>query len=85
MDNKTENELFRKSGCLIKIRSLYPALPKVHKRIADLVLDDPKQIIGLTITEFANKVDASEASIIVVVVVRSMRVTKTSFWGLSNR
>jgi DNA-binding MurR/RpiR family transcriptional regulator len=64
MDNKTEKELFGKSGCLIKIRSLYPALPKVHKRIADLVLDRPKKIIGLTITEFANKVDASEASII---------------------
>lgn len=51
-------------GCLLKIRSLYPSLAKVHKRIATGILDDPKRIVSMPVTELAELVGASEASIV---------------------
>lgn len=49
---------------LLKVRSLYPSLAKVHKRIADGILADPKQIVSLPVTELAKMVGVSEASIV---------------------
>jgi RpiR family carbohydrate utilization transcriptional regulator len=51
-------------GCLLKIRSLYPSLPKVHRSIADRILDNPQQIIKLSVTELAAGANASQASIV---------------------
>jgi RpiR family transcriptional regulator, carbohydrate utilization regulator len=51
-------------GCLLKIRSLYPSLPKVHRRIADRILETPQAIIKLPVTELAASADASEASVV---------------------
>jgi len=51
-------------GCLLKIRSLYPSMPKVHKRIAEKILKSPQEIIKLPVTVLAASVGVSEASIV---------------------
>jgi DNA-binding MurR/RpiR family transcriptional regulator len=52
------------AGCLLKIRSMYPSFAKVHKRIADAILENPQQITKLPVTELAQLVKASEASVV---------------------
>jgi len=51
-------------GCLIKIRSVYPSLAKVNKRIADRILENPREVITLPVTELAERAEASEASVV---------------------
>ena len=52
------------AGCLLRIRSLYRSMAKVHKRIADRILENPQQTIRLPVTELASMADASEASVV---------------------
>jgi len=52
------------TGFIIKLRSLYPSLAKVHKRIARKILDNPRSIIAMPVTELARQADASEASVV---------------------
>ena len=53
-----------KPGSLIRIRSLLPSLAKVHKRIAEIILEDPGRIIHLSVTELADRATESEASVV---------------------
>jgi RpiR family transcriptional regulator, carbohydrate utilization regulator len=53
-----------KTGCLIKLRSILPSLAKVHRRIAELILEDPGGTIQISVTELAGQVQASEASVV---------------------
>jgi len=43
---------------------MYPSLAKVHKRIADGILEDPRVVISMTVTELADVAGASEASVV---------------------
>jgi DNA-binding MurR/RpiR family transcriptional regulator len=51
-------------GCLIRIRSVYPSLAKVHKRIADRILEAPRNVVTMPVTELAELAGASEASVV---------------------
>jgi RpiR family carbohydrate utilization transcriptional regulator len=53
-------------GCLLRIRSIYPSLGKVHKRIADRILKDPRAVVTLPVTELAEGAQASEASVVLL-------------------
>lgn len=48
---------------LNSIRISYNTFTPLQKRIADYVLEDPKRVISLGISEFAEKVDSGEATI----------------------
>jgi RpiR family transcriptional regulator, carbohydrate utilization regulator len=52
------------AGCLLRIRSQYRSMAKVHKRIANRILENPQQTIRLPVTELASMADASEASVV---------------------
>ncbi len=49
---------------ILVIKSLYPTLHKVEKRIADCILSDPENFINLTIAEIALKTDSAHSSIV---------------------
>ena len=49
---------------LIKIRGAYSTLRKVEKRIANAIFQDPEQVIKLSVTELAEKSEASESSVV---------------------
>lgn len=51
-------------GCLIRIRSAYPSLAKVLKRIADRILSNPRGVVTMSVTELAELADSSEASVV---------------------
>jgi DNA-binding MurR/RpiR family transcriptional regulator len=46
------------------IRSMRPAMGEVTGRAADFILENPEEVLGLSLTEFAERVDASEGLII---------------------
>jgi DNA-binding MurR/RpiR family transcriptional regulator len=46
------------------ITNLYPTLNKVEKKIADLILSDPENLVHLTISEIAVKIDVAHSSIV---------------------
>lgn len=48
---------------LTEVKASYAFLSKVETRIADLLLGDPQQFIGLTITELSEKAAVSQGSI----------------------
>lgn len=50
-------------GILSSIRISYNTFTPLQRRIADYVLEDPKRVISLGISEFAEKVDSGEATI----------------------
>ena len=52
------------TGCLIRIRSAYPSMAKVHRRIADRILSIPRGIVTMPVTELAELAGASEASVV---------------------
>ena len=49
---------------LIKIRGAYSTLKKTEKRIANVVLQNPEEVINLSVTELAEKSSASESSVV---------------------
>jgi RpiR family carbohydrate utilization transcriptional regulator len=49
---------------ILVIKSLYPSLHRVEKRIADSILVNPERIIYLSITQLANELDIAESSIV---------------------
>jgi RpiR family carbohydrate utilization transcriptional regulator len=51
-------------NCLLRIRSVYPSLARVHRRIADRILENPRGIVTMPVTELAELAEASEASIV---------------------
>lgn len=52
------------TGCLIRIRSAYPSMAKVHRRIADRILSNPRGTVTMPVTELAELAGASEASVV---------------------
>lgn len=48
----------------ITINSLYPSFHKVEKKIADYILDHTKEVIELSIQQFASKLNIAESSIV---------------------
>ena len=52
------------TGCLIRIRSAYPSLAKVHRRIADCILSNPRRVVTMPVTELAELAGASQASVV---------------------
>ncbi|MFT9486952.1 MurR/RpiR family transcriptional regulator [Tepidibacillus infernus] len=57
-----EQEL-KTSSVLSKIRGIYSSLSSKEKTIADYILKNPKEIIHLSITEFADNSQVAEATI----------------------
>lgn len=49
--------------CLAKIRSLYSRFSEKETKIADYILNDPKNIIHLTITQFAEELDVADSTV----------------------
>ncbi|MEW9502011.1 MurR/RpiR family transcriptional regulator [Jeotgalibacillus marinus] len=49
--------------CLTKIRSLYPSFSEKDRKIADFILKDPKHIIHLTITQFAEELEVADSTV----------------------
>ena len=50
--------------CGLKIRAVYAALKTAERKAADFVLQFPEEIKDLTIVEFAQKAQCSEATIV---------------------
>ena len=46
------------------ISSLYPTLNKVEKRIADFIISDPENLVHLTISDIAAKIEVARSSIV---------------------
>lgn len=59
MDNNTSVK-----NILIKGRFLIPSLPKSEKKAAKLLLNDPAGIVNITLAEYAERADCSQASIL---------------------
>jgi len=51
-------------GILSRLMALRPALPSTAARIADVVLQQPEEIVHMSITEVAERASASEGSVV---------------------
>jgi DNA-binding MurR/RpiR family transcriptional regulator len=51
-------------NALARIRIAYPTLAKGARRIADFVLDDPGQVVRMSVTELSEATESSEGSVI---------------------
>jgi len=51
-------------GGIPRIRSEYSSLPPSEKKVADYVLENPENIIYLSVSELADKVNVSDSTII---------------------
>ncbi|MBI5966334.1 MAG: MurR/RpiR family transcriptional regulator [Deltaproteobacteria bacterium] len=49
---------------LLKIKGAYRTFRKAERRIADFILKNPEEVINLSITELAEKSEASESSVV---------------------
>jgi len=49
---------------LLKIKGAYAIFRKAERRIADFILKNPEEVINLSITELAEKSEASESSVV---------------------
>ena len=49
--------------CLAKIRSLYSNFSEKESKIADFILNDPRYIIHLTITQFAEELNIADSTV----------------------
>lgn len=50
-------------GCLARLRGIFPALTAAEGRVAETILENPQQIIHLSITELADRANSAEATI----------------------
>ena len=48
----------------VRIRSVYGALPRSERKVADYVLDHPDEIIHASVTDLAQKLEVSESTIV---------------------
>lgn len=51
-------------NCLVAIRSRYPDMHHVEKKIADFILNEPEKAVNMTVAQVAEKVNAAESSIV---------------------
>ena len=50
--------------CIVKIRSLYPSMSIVEKKVADYILLHPDEVVFMTVAQLASKIGTAESSII---------------------
>jgi RpiR family carbohydrate utilization transcriptional regulator len=51
-------------NALARIRVAFPGMAKGAKRIAEYVLENPNEVVGMSVTEIAEATDSSEGSVI---------------------
>ena len=51
-------------NALTRVRVAYPAMAKGAQRIADFILAQPSEIVGMSVTELSDATDVSEGSVI---------------------
>ncbi|MDK2925373.1 MAG: hypothetical protein PWQ41_1147 [Bacillota bacterium] len=51
-------------GTLVRLRSIFPSLKQAEARVAAWILENPQEIIHLSITELADRCEAAEATIV---------------------
>ncbi|HHV56396.1 MAG TPA: MurR/RpiR family transcriptional regulator, partial [Firmicutes bacterium] len=51
-------------GTLVRLRSVFPSLKQAEARAAAWMLDNPQEIIHMTITELADQCGVAEATIV---------------------
>jgi len=65
MKNKRKSSLKEElKGCLIRIRGAYSDLYSAEKKVADYILDNPQEIMHLSVTEVASQSRVSEATVV---------------------
>ncbi|SFP75517.1 MurR/RpiR family transcriptional regulator [Caldicoprobacter faecalis] len=52
------------NGVILKIRSVYNSLTKAEKKVADYVLENPEEVIYLSITELSERCNTGETTIV---------------------
>lgn len=63
----TNNQIFIRSHeptTLLKIKGAYSTFKKAERRIADSILQNPEEVINLSITELADRAEASESTVV---------------------
>jgi len=63
----TNNQIFIRSHeptTLLKIKGAYSTFRKAERRIADAILQNPEEVINLSITELAERSEASESTVV---------------------
>lgn len=50
--------------CIIKIRSLYPSMSVVEKKIADYILLHPGEVVFMTVAQLASQIGTAESSVV---------------------
>lgn len=61
------NQIFIRSdepSSLLKIKGAYSVFRKAERRIADAILQNPEEVINLSITELAERSDVSESTVV---------------------
>jgi RpiR family carbohydrate utilization transcriptional regulator len=61
---KTNNSVKPDSALIMKIQSLLPSLSKTQKRIAEYILAHSREVVYLSISEFAEKCNVGNATIV---------------------
>lgn len=51
-------------GCLVRIRSVYDTVKSAERRAIDFVLQNPREVAGLTIVGFAARAGCSQATVV---------------------
>ncbi len=64
MINSSANSIANLEGTLVKLRSIQPSLRSAENRVAEWVLNNPGEIVRMSITELAEKCKVAEATIV---------------------
>lgn len=51
-------------NCLITVKSIYPSLYEVEKKIADFLLSKPEVAINMTVAQISREIDVADFSIV---------------------
>ena len=54
----------RLANALLHIRGTYPALRPAEKRVAQVILSDPREAVHYSITQLAEKAEVSDATVV---------------------
>jgi DNA-binding MurR/RpiR family transcriptional regulator len=64
MTKKKKNVEWETSNCLFRIKTLLSQLKGVEKQIAEYVLENSHEVVGIPITELAKKTKSSESTVV---------------------
>ncbi|NLC68956.1 MAG: MurR/RpiR family transcriptional regulator [Clostridiaceae bacterium] len=53
-----------RNDCLVEIRSLYPSMSEVEKKIADFILENHEDVVHMTVAQLSDKAGVAGSSII---------------------